>query len=47
MLSGGPAHSAMSPILAAGLPPISTWSAPCVTGPPTCGFGPSQRGHVW
>lgn len=47
MLSGGPAQAAISPIRAAGIFPIKTVRHPGpVTGPPTCGFGPSDAGHT-
>ena len=45
--SGGPTHVHMEPTVAAGRPPISTVGAPGGRiGPPTCGFGPSNIGHV-
>src|SRR6476659_6646758 len=41
ILSGGPAHTHMSPTHAAGKPPIKTVGAPGGNiGPPTCGTGP-------
>ena len=47
IVSGGPVQVAMSPTRAAGSPPIRTVGAPGpVIGPPTCGFGPSDSGHV-
>src|SRR5690554_1133938 len=40
MVSGGPAQTHISPITAAGLPPINTVGTPGPdTGPPTCGGG--------
>src|SRR5690554_4105152 len=40
MVSGGPAQTHMSPITAAGFPPINTVGTPGPdTGPPTCGGG--------
>lgn len=38
--SGGPTHVAMFPMIAAGMPPISTVGQPGgKSGPPTCGTG--------
>jgi len=40
MVSGGPAQTHISPITAAGLPPINTVGTPGPDiGPPTCGVG--------
>ena len=45
--SGGPTHVHIPPTTAAGIPPIITVGTPGGrTGPPTCGFGPSNIGHV-
>src|SRR5690348_14584458 len=47
IVSGGPTQVHMSPMRAAGRPPIRTVGAPGGRiGPPTCGFGPSNIGHV-
>lgn len=49
MLAGGPAQTAMSPILAAGSPPMKTVGAPGGRmGPPTCGAPPGvEAGQPW
>src|ERR1035437_4439698 len=39
MLEGGPTHTAMSPMRAAGFLPMKTPVLPSVMGPPTCGMG--------
>ena len=40
MVSGGPTHVHISPIVAAGMPHINTFGTPGpVIGPPTCGMG--------
>src|SRR3954468_5142305 len=45
--SGGPTQVHMSPTRAAGSPAMRTVTAPGGRiGPPTCGFGPSNIGHV-
>ncbi len=42
-VSGGPTHTNIEPIVAAGNPPISTVGTPGgIIGPPTCGTGVSQ-----
>jgi hypothetical protein len=47
MLSGGPTHTHISPRQAAGKPPIKTVGTPGgKIGPPTCGTGPVDIGHV-
>jgi hypothetical protein len=48
MESGGPVQVAISPTLAAGIPPMSTVGSPGgKIGPPTCGTGPGFIiGHV-
>src|SRR4051794_39782131 len=44
---GGPTHVTMSPITAAGSPPMSTVGAPGpITGPPTWGTTPVTSGHT-
>ena len=44
---GALASMTMSPWRAAGRPPIITVALPTATIPPTCGFGPSNRGQAW
>jgi hypothetical protein len=45
--SGGPAQAAISPTLAAGIPPINTVGDPAgKIGPPTCGIIPVTIGHT-
>jgi hypothetical protein len=45
--SGGPVHTHISPILAAGRPPIKTFTLPGgKIGPPTCGTTPLTIGHT-
>lgn len=43
--SGGPTHTQLSPITAAGSPPIKTVGTPGpITGPPTWGMGEGKAG---
>ena len=47
MESGGPVQVQRLPTVAAGFPSMVTVGTPGgITGPPTWGLGPSERGHV-